>query len=207
MLASTELLTPTEAAVVADVSVRDVNRVFDEKILPEGFLEVGDRRWVKSDACAYLQFYFHMAGRLTAPERVHVIHTLLLVPHHGARRRDLVFADDVISVNFNRFLSDTSKRLSELRRAQEMVVKDPEILGGTPVVRGSRVPVHDVAASLDAGRSPEEVRAAYPSLTEEAVQLAKVYAMANPLRGRPSRRDRPGMQLVAEGRRPRRSGA
>jgi uncharacterized protein (DUF433 family) len=205
--ASTELLTPTEAAVVAGVSVRDVNRVFDEKILPESFLEAGEGRRVRSDACAYLQFYFHMAGRLTAPARAHVIHELLVLPRHGARRGGWVSDDDVLSVNFDRFLNDTSKRLSELRRARAMVVEDPEILGGTPVVRGTRVPVHDIAASLDAGRTAEEVRAAYPSLTDEAVELAKVYAMANPLRGRPSRRDRPDMRVLDEGRRPRRSRA
>jgi len=201
------MLTPTEAAVVAEVSVRDVNRVFDEKILPESFLEVGDRRRVKSDACAYVRFYFHMARRLTAPERVHVIHELLVLPHRGAKRGGWVFADDVLCVNFDRFVSDTSKRLSELRRARKLVVEDPEILGGTPVVRGTRVPVYDIAASLDAGRSAEEIRAAYPTLTGDAVELAKVYAMANPPRGRPTRHERPDMRVFAEGRRPRRSRA
>jgi uncharacterized protein (DUF433 family) len=201
MATSTELLTPAEAAVVADVSVRDVNRVFDEKILPQSFLEVRERRWVRSDACAYVRFYFHTANRLTAPERIHVIHDLLVSSHHG----DWVSADHVLTVNFDHFVSETLKRLSELRRARELVDEDPEVLGGTPVVRGTRVPVYDIAASLDAGRSAEEVRAAYPSLPEGAVTLAKLYATANPPRGRPGRRGRPDMRVLGEGRRPRQS--
>jgi uncharacterized protein (DUF433 family) len=206
LLDSTELLTPTEAAVVADVSVRDVNRVFDENILPESFIETGDRRRVSSDACPYLRFYFHTADRLTASERMHVIDKLLFAPRHAAGRRSgWVAADEIISVNFDRFMNDTSRRLSELRRARELVVKDPEVLGGMTVVRGTRVPVYDIAASLHAGHSVQEILAAYPSLTEEAVELANIYAMANPLRGRPVRRERPHLRMLAEGRRPRRS--
>ena len=37
------------------------------------------------------------------------------------------------------------------RTAQDAVVSDPEILGGVPVLRGTRVPAHDVAASVAAG--------------------------------------------------------
>lgn len=33
--ANSEMLTPTEAAIVASVEVRDVNRVIDESILPK----------------------------------------------------------------------------------------------------------------------------------------------------------------------------
>lgn len=207
MTASTELLTPTEAAVVADVSLRDVNRVFDEKILPGTFLRVSDRRWVSSDACAYVRFYFHTAARLTAPERVSVIKRLLVVPHHGSFTKHTVVSDDVLTVNFDLFFDATSKRLEELHRARDLVVEDPEILGGAPVIRGTRIPVYDIAASIDAGRTPEELRAAYPSLDPDAIELAKVYAQANPLRGRPARPSRPGLAVAAEGRRPRRSQA
>ena len=33
-----------------------------------------------------------------------------------------------------------------------MVVEDPEILSGTPVIRGTRIPVYDVAAQAEGGR-------------------------------------------------------
>ena len=37
MSTNTQMLTPTEAAVVSNVEVRDVNRVIDESILPKDF--------------------------------------------------------------------------------------------------------------------------------------------------------------------------
>jgi uncharacterized protein (DUF433 family) len=67
-----------------------------------------------------------------------------------------------------------------LARIEASVVSDPEILGGTPVVRGTRVPVYDVAASVAAGISIERILTAYPSLNREQVDTAALYAKANP---------------------------
>ena len=69
-----EMLTPTEAAVVSCVAVRDVNRVIDEKILPKGLYKVGrDRtRWFDVDACAFISFYFKAANQLTSEERMRI---------------------------------------------------------------------------------------------------------------------------------------
>lgn len=56
-----EMLSPTEAAVVSSVEVRDVNRVIDESILPKDFYSVNpDRtRRLWADACTFISFYFH----------------------------------------------------------------------------------------------------------------------------------------------------
>jgi uncharacterized protein DUF433 len=40
---------------------------------------------------------------------------------------------------------------AELDKARALVVEDPEILSGTPVIRNTRIPVHDVAAYVTAG--------------------------------------------------------
>jgi uncharacterized protein (DUF433 family) len=77
------------------------------------------------------------------------------------------------------------ERLKRLHAAQNIVVMDPEILSGTPVVRGTRVPVYDAAASVAIGIPVERILAAYPSLTWEQVELAALYVEANPQRGRP----------------------
>jgi uncharacterized protein (DUF433 family) len=41
------------------------------------------------------------------------------------------------------------------------------LLGGTPVLRGTRIPVHDVAASVAAGASKDRILSAYPALDAE----------------------------------------
>lgn len=42
-------------------------------------------------------------------------------------------------------------RLRRLAQARQMVVEDPKILSGTPVIKGTRVPLYDVAAAVDLG--------------------------------------------------------
>lgn len=77
-------------------------------------------------------------------------------------------------------MADTIDADTPIERARAMVASDPAVLGGIPVIRGTRVPVHDVAASVAAGFSRERILAAYPHLTAEQIELAVVYASVEP---------------------------
>ena len=92
------------------------------------------------------------------------------------------------------------------RAARDAVVSDPEILGGAPVLRGTRVPVHDVAACVAAGLPLDRILAAYPSLDAEKIALAAIYGQACPASARASVSDElPKGSVVVAGRRaPRR---
>ena len=52
------------------------------------------------------------------------------------------------------------------------IVADPEHLGGSPRVRGTRISVALILESLAAGLSVADIVDAYPSLTEESVRGA-----------------------------------
>jgi len=52
------------------------------------------------------------------------------------------------------------------------IVADPEHLGGSPRVSGTRISVALILESLAVGMSVAEIVDAYPSLTEEAVRGA-----------------------------------
>jgi len=199
MAAELDLLTPSEAAVVAGVSVRDVNRVIDEGILPKRFYTWDGGRKVRFTGCAYVRFYFHAAKALTADERSHVIRRLSEAPMASGPEAWKVH-DGFLTIDLAKFATDTEDRHSKLAEARELVVEDPAILGGNPVLRGTRVPVYDVAASLAAGLSTERIRAAYPGLDDRLIELAAIYAEATPLRGRPRRLAtiEPGLRAVSD---------
>lgn len=55
-------------------------------------------------------------------------------------------------------------------RLRAEVVSDPTVLGGIPVVRGTRVPVAHVLAELKAGTSRDEIFRHYPSLPPDGVE-------------------------------------
>jgi uncharacterized protein (DUF433 family) len=65
---------------------------------------------------------------------------------------------------------------SPLRRAQPRVVTDPKILGGKPVVRGTRIPVELVLAHLAENPQLDDLLAAYPRLTRADVKACLEYA-------------------------------
>ena len=54
--------------------------------------------------------------------------------------------------------------------------RDPKVVGGQPVIAGTRVMLKTVLASLAAGDSPECIVAAFPSLTLEDVRAAIAFA-------------------------------
>lgn len=154
-----ECLTPSEAAVVAGVSVRDVHRMIDEHILPENLYTATQTRTFKSEACALISFYFRAANRLTSEERQRTI-----TRASESNPEPQTIRDEFLTIDLTSFHKEVEERLERLQAAQEIVVSDPEILSGTPVIRGTRVPVYDVAASVTAGIPVERILSAYPSL-------------------------------------------
>ena len=61
---------------------------------------------------------------------------------------------------------------------QSVIVSDPEILGGTPCFRGTRVPVDSLIDYLEAGDSQNEFLDNFPSVSREAVVAALEEAKA-----------------------------
>jgi uncharacterized protein (DUF433 family) len=52
---------------------------------------------------------------------------------------------------------------------QPVVSRNPEIMGGTPVFAGTRVPVQTLLDYLEAGDSIDEFLEGFPSVTREQV--------------------------------------
>ena len=191
MDAQMQNLTTTEAAVAAGVSLPQVNRVIDEKILPDDWYSTSPTRTVRTDACLLISFYFETADWLTASARLQTIRNAVAHGHTWEQWKNYAVDDHFLTVRFADLWKSVDGRLRKLMAAEEMVVEDPEILSGTPVIRGTRVPVQIVAALFDAGTPMERILKSYPSVTESQVELASIYVKAVPQRGRPKRREYP----------------
>ena len=68
------------------------------------------------------------------------------------------------------------------RRLRQLVTSDPEIMGGTPVFRGTRIPVDLIADMLAQGASAEEVLEGYPTLDKERIAMAPLCTRAFPVK-------------------------
>lgn len=59
---------------------------------------------------------------------------------------------------------------------RNVIVRDPEILGGTPVFSGTRVPFVNLVDYLEAGETLDEFLDDFPSVTREAAIAALEHA-------------------------------
>lgn len=53
-----------------------------------------------------------------------------------------------------------------------VIVKDPKILGGVPVFRGTRVPIQNLFDYLEGGETLEEFLEGFPTVSREAALAA-----------------------------------
>ena len=70
------------------------------------------------------------------------------------------------------------------------IIRDPRICGGEPVIKGTRVTLRTVLASLAEGASINDILADFPTLTEDDVRAVIAFAAASaqediPLNGLP----------------------
>ncbi len=69
-----------------------------------------------------------------------------------------------------------------------IIQSDPEILGGTPVFAGTRVPVQNLIDYLEAGDTLDEFLEAFPSVSrEQAIAVLEIAREALNARANPTR--------------------
>jgi uncharacterized protein (DUF433 family) len=194
----TSLYTPTEAAVLTRLPLKAVNNAIDKKMVRTIAGERSGRatRLLDARALVSLAIERRLADRLAPELRRQLSDALADAP------RDVVALEGgLVRIDLREPRRELATSLRELRRARRLAVSDPEILGGDPVFRGTRVPVHLIAELTAAGSPASELLESYPRLTPEMIRLAPVYAAAYPLRG--PRRKLPwrDQQPVRRGRR------
>lgn len=187
-----DLLRSPEAAFVSGIAVKAVDRAIDEHLLPKGFYVLDGGRRLTPGACVMIAFYHAAADKFTPGLRKHIITRFEDRLRHvefnhckALARENWKLGEHYWSVDLAPFIERTACSYERLREAEAAVSRDEEVMSGAEVLRGTRVPVHDIAASAGVGEPIERIRDAYPSLTDRQIQLAIVYATAHPQRGRP----------------------
>ena len=193
------LFTPAEAAVLTRLSLKAVNNAIDKNLVPAvvrpGTSDSG--RFVDQRGLLALVLEYRLANRFFPELRRRLFDALASSP----RKAVLSVDEGLVKVDLQQPRRDLAASLRELRRARSLVVTDSDTLGGDPVFRGTRVPVHSIAAMLEQGSTEADILKAYPRITAEMVRLASSYAQAYPVRGRPRSqpwRDRPPIQRTRE---------
>ncbi len=95
---------------------------------------------------------------------------------------------EALRVAMTEDVAQTIERAESYTRLRDRYVeRNPAVMGGEPVITGTRVPVRTIASLIEMGEKPEVLREDYPHVPEEAYPIAVLWAHANPRRGRPVR--------------------
>ena len=94
-------------------------------------------------------------------------------------------------VNFSTKLCSRAKVIRAGENFADYFQRDPGICGGETVLKGTRVTLRTVLASLAEGSSSEEILRDYPSLSEEQVRAVVSFAATSakedlPIHGLPA---------------------
>jgi uncharacterized protein (DUF433 family) len=189
------LFTPTEAAVLTGLTLKAVNNAIDKKTIAAVAGEEGGRL-LDARALVSLALERRLADRVAPELRRQVFEALASSP-----RTTVSLEGGLVKIDLREPRREVATSLRDLRRARRLAVSDPEIMGGEPVFRSTRVPVHLIAGLVAQGSTTAELLAGYPRLTAEMIRLAPVYAAAYPLRGRPRQQPWRDNQPVRRARR------
>jgi len=190
----------SEAAYIAGISDRDMNRVMDEHILPDVLFQGASGRSFARLGAAFASFYFETEDIFSAQFRRNIVSELTSRVESRSDKEDVfslssmpkdadwhIDVSRVTSVNVADFVDAALGRTRQIEQANSLVETDPKKMGGQPVFTGTRLPIANILSSLDSGIDLDRMQASYPFLTDAHINAARVYNRVHPKRGRPAK--------------------
>ena len=182
-------LSVREVAGLAGVPVKTVEKAVEEKIVAP----------LKRKRGKALALPFHMVpyaavvGRLDIPLSADKKRRLIKVLK-GRRLADVasepVEIAPALMVDVGKLIGkDLGSRVERYARARDRFIeRNPDVLGGTAVIRDTRISVYALLGRIESGDSVESIIDDYPEMDRETIETAITYARTHPLVGRPGGR-------------------
>ncbi|MGE0667986.1 MAG: DUF433 domain-containing protein [Sphingomonadales bacterium] len=194
-----EALTLNEVALLAEVSERSVTKALEEGVLSArrnavpGIGLSGQRKLLDATAVGYLGLMHdlrHSGVSITIEGKRRILGYVSLLASRETQK-DLEFGGPIVlkkskSLPLVRRYMNAARRYAASR--DRWIVSDEAIMGGTPVIRGTRMTVYSVLGRVSGGDTIDEIAEENPDIRLEALAAALIYAKGNPMRGRPSGR-------------------
>ncbi|AYM14833.1 MULTISPECIES: DUF433 domain-containing protein [Hyphomicrobiales] len=175
-----EHLTTAQAAFVVGAPLDIFKKVVERAPIKPQLVKRGGRsiRQFGQAELVFLHAYDELKLALTPKSQSEFYEALQTSLKRGLAK-EVVFGKQRYDIG--QHLVFVERKLKELEKLTDQV----DLSGKEPVIRGTHIEAHRIAALLDAGATVEEVLRDYPSLKEQQVVAARVYAEAHPKAGRP----------------------
>lgn len=180
--ATLPLLTRNEIAEISGVSVNAVNKALEQRVAKAR--RQRGRTLLVADEAAALALLSELPISLSIKLKREVRNWIVKRNPASTEEFELSRA---LRVAMTDNAADVAKRAFDYVRLRDKYVEvDAGKMGGTPVIRGTRVPVRTLAQLVEGGETRKALKEDYPHIPEEAYDVAVLWAKGNPRRGRPA---------------------
>jgi uncharacterized protein (DUF433 family) len=192
-----ELFSVSEAAAIAEVSPETIRTALEKKsVAPSSKRKTGKavRYQFSVGDVLLVKLLVEFPFALSKDDKRSLAKILArgdrTAAHWSREGADLVYrsGDIQVSVECKAFRQKVARNLSAFRWGRRRVVSTPDVMGGEPVFRGTRIPLQHVA-SLFRKRVPEkEIAEDFPALSSRDLAYARLFSRLGGRPGRPRKR-------------------
>lgn len=178
------LLDRQEVAVLAGVEVRVVDKAVEQGVL--SLVQGDEGSAFPLEAVRAIALLRDVELPLPVPTKRHIVGWVSALPQSDDGSTTLL--SQGLAVRYSPGAAEADARARRYVNLRDRwVASDPEVRGGEPVVRGTRVPLRGLARQIEQGEPPQALREDYAHIAEEVFEMAPIWAKAHPRRGRPRR--------------------
>lgn len=178
------MLTRREAAEFVHVPLGALDKAIEQKVVRA--YQRRDRTWLRSDDIGVIMLLQKMALPLPVAVKRKIRRWVCdTEPYRAGHESELAIGDALVirwTPEMTRAV-EAAESYATLR--EQWIETNPDIRGGEPVIRGTRITARGVAGRLDGGDTVAMLTEEYPTTPAEAFLTAYTYARAHPRRGRP----------------------
>lgn len=181
-----ETFTPTEAAALAQVTLKQVRKELEHPVLN---LRSRRRPRLSFSALVYLRAIRLSGLSLAVADRARLYRLISEGLAKTPAPERVEFAS-IMSVSLGWLASEMASTLARFDAWKARLCSSPDVMAGEMVFPGSRLSVRHIGDSLENGASPSDLLAHHPELTPQDIELSQLFVKAYPRAGRPRVRAR-----------------
>lgn len=192
-----ELFSVNEAAAIAEVSPETIRTALEKKsVKPSHKQRAGKavRHRFSAGDVLLVKVLVEFPFPLSKEDKQSLAQILTGGNRRAARwsreGADLVYRSGEMQmlVECKPFRQTVAKNLAAFRWGRRRVVSSPEVLGGEPVFRGTRIPLQHVASLFRKGVPEKEIMEDFPGLGARDLAYARLFSRFGERPGRPRKR-------------------
>ncbi len=187
-MTDTATLTPREVAELSGAPKRVIEKAIEERVLRVRRPGRHTRRMLPVHAVAYASLIEKLDLKLPLAHKKRLVAKLASLKLDEMRKAR-VEVEPGVEIDVGRLVGDIVDRAERYRATRDAsIVIDEAIMGGTPVIRGTRMTVYSVLGRVEHGDTIDDLLEDNPDLSRAKFEAAVTYARTHPLIGRPGGR-------------------